>query len=123
MARLTTPRALILLLLLMWVPLTLHVMFGHALGAAGALEGVATVLALHHRCLPPTANFTEPDPQCDLDVIPNRARAAEAEAKRAGEDLERLLAQERERVRELEEQTRGAQIVPSVKKREVGELK
>jgi eukaryotic-like serine/threonine-protein kinase len=51
------------------------------------------------------------------------ARAAEAEAKRAGEDLERLLAQERKRVKELEEQTRGAQIVPSVKKREVGELK
>jgi colicin import membrane protein len=51
------------------------------------------------------------------------ARAAEADAKRAGEDLERLLAQERKRVKELEEQTRGAQIVPSVKKREVGELK
>jgi nodulation protein E len=54
-------------------------MHGHALGAAGALEGVATVLALHRGCLPPTANFTEPDPQCDLDVIPNRARETEVE--------------------------------------------
>jgi nodulation protein E len=49
-------------------------MHGHALGAAGALEAAATVLALHHGILPPTANFTEPDPACDLDVIPNRAR-------------------------------------------------
>jgi nodulation protein E len=54
-------------------------MHGHALGAAGAIEGVATVFGLHRRCLPPTANFTEPDPQCDLDVIPNRAREAEVE--------------------------------------------
>jgi nodulation protein E len=53
---------------------------GHALGAAGALEAVATVLALHHRVLPPTANFTSPDPECDLDVVPNRAREASVEA-------------------------------------------
>ncbi len=51
-------------------------MHGHALGAAGALEGVATLLALHHGLLPPTANFIEPDPACDLDVIPNEAREA-----------------------------------------------
>jgi nodulation protein E len=49
-------------------------MHGHTLGAAGAIEAVATVLALHHDILPPTANFTEPDPQCDVDVIPNEAR-------------------------------------------------
>jgi nodulation protein E len=49
-------------------------MHGHALGAAGALEAIATVLALHHGILPPTANFTEPDPECDLDYIPNQAR-------------------------------------------------
>ena len=49
-------------------------MHGHALGAAGALEAVATVLALHHGVLPPTANFLGPDPGCDLDVIPNEAR-------------------------------------------------
>ena len=51
-------------------------MHGHALGAAGALEAVATVLALENGILPPTANFTEPDPECDLDVVPDRARAA-----------------------------------------------
>jgi nodulation protein E len=54
-------------------------MHGHALGAAGALEAVATALALHCNVLPPTANFTEPDPACDLDVIPNTARRAEVE--------------------------------------------
>ena len=54
-------------------------MHGHALGAAGALEGVATVLALREGVLPPTANFTAADPECDLDVIPNEARRAEVE--------------------------------------------
>ncbi len=53
---------------------------GHALGAAGALEAVATVLALHHGVLPPTANFTAPDPECDLDVVPNHARQCRVEA-------------------------------------------
>jgi nodulation protein E len=53
---------------------------GHALGAAGALEAVATVLALHHGILPPTANFTEPDPECDLDYIPNKPRAVQVAA-------------------------------------------
>ncbi|HEY4711042.1 MAG TPA: beta-ketoacyl-[acyl-carrier-protein] synthase family protein [Candidatus Acidoferrales bacterium] len=55
-------------------------MHGHALGAAGALEAIATVLALHHGILPPTANFTEPDPECDLDYIPNQARAVQVQA-------------------------------------------
>jgi len=54
-------------------------MHGHALGAAGAIEAAATVLALRHGILPPTANFTEADPACDLDVIPNTARAAAVE--------------------------------------------
>jgi nodulation protein E len=54
-------------------------MHGHALGAAGALEAVATVLALQNAMLPPTANFTTPDPECDLDVVPNQSRPAEAE--------------------------------------------
>jgi nodulation protein E len=49
---------------------------GHALGAAGALEAVATVLALDRGLLPPTGNFIAPDPACDLDVVPNRARPA-----------------------------------------------
>jgi len=53
---------------------------GHALGAAGALEAVATVLALHHGILPPTANFTERDPECDLDYIPNQPRALQVQA-------------------------------------------
>lgn len=55
-------------------------MHGHALGAAGALEAVATVLALHHGVVPPTANFTTLDPECDLDVVPNTARAVRVEA-------------------------------------------
>lgn len=55
-------------------------MHGHALGAAGAIEAAATILALRHGLLPPTANFTEPDPQCPIDAIPNAARRAEVEA-------------------------------------------
>jgi len=49
-------------------------MHGHALGAAGALEAIATILALKHGVLPPTANFTVADPECDLDYIPNKSR-------------------------------------------------
>lgn len=49
-------------------------MHGHALGAAGALELVAVVGALTEGIVPPTANFTEPDPECDLDYVPNVAR-------------------------------------------------
>jgi nodulation protein E len=47
---------------------------GHALGAAGALEAAATLLGLKNGVLPPTANYREPDPACDLDVIPNVPR-------------------------------------------------
>src|SRR5579862_346901 len=54
-------------------------MHGHALGAAAALEAVAAILALREGILPPTANFRMPDPECDLDIIPNRARNAEVE--------------------------------------------
>ena len=54
-------------------------MHGHALGAAGALEAVATVMAMRESILPPTANFTTPDPDCDLDIIPNHARPAQVE--------------------------------------------
>ncbi len=54
-------------------------MHGHALGAAGAIEAVATLLALRNGLLPPTANFNVPDPQCDLDVVPNVARRSEVE--------------------------------------------
>ena len=55
-------------------------MHGHALGAAGALEAAVTVLALRGNFIPPTANFLERDPACDLDVVPNIARAAQIEA-------------------------------------------
>jgi nodulation protein E len=54
-------------------------MHGHTLGAAGAIEAVATVLALRNGVLPPTINYTQPDPECDLDVIPNQSRPAGAE--------------------------------------------
>jgi nodulation protein E len=54
-------------------------MHGHALGAAAALECLATVLALRDGILPPTANYNMPDPECDLDVIPNHARQAQVE--------------------------------------------
>jgi nodulation protein E len=53
-------------------------MHGHALGAAGAIEAVATVLALHHQLLPPTANFSEADPACNVSLVINEARAAKA---------------------------------------------
>ncbi|HQX54380.1 MAG TPA: beta-ketoacyl-[acyl-carrier-protein] synthase family protein [Pyrinomonadaceae bacterium] len=55
-------------------------MHGHALGAAGAIESAATILAIHNKVLPPTANFNEADPDCPLDVIPNEARPATVEA-------------------------------------------
>jgi len=49
-------------------------MTGHLLGAAGGVEAIATALALHHGILPPTINYEKPDPECDLDYIPNQAR-------------------------------------------------
>jgi nodulation protein E len=52
---------------------------GHALGAAGALEAVCTALAIREGLIPPTANFNAPDPECDLDVVPNLARPAHVE--------------------------------------------
>ncbi len=54
-------------------------MHGHALGAAGAIEAVATVLALEHGLIPPTANYQESDPECDLDYVPNTARKSSVE--------------------------------------------
>ncbi|MBM3139481.1 MAG: beta-ketoacyl-ACP synthase II [Chloroflexi bacterium] len=52
-------------------------MTGHLAAGAGGIEAVASVLALEHQCVPPTINYEVPDPDCDLDVTPNEARAAE----------------------------------------------
>ena len=52
-------------------------MTGHLLGAAGAVEGVFSVLALGHGIIPPTINYENPDPDCDLDYVPNQARRAD----------------------------------------------
>ena len=54
-------------------------MHGHLLGAAGAMEAAATILALERKTLPPTINLENPDPDCDLDYVPNQARKAEVE--------------------------------------------
>lgn len=49
-------------------------MLGHMMGAAGAVEAIACVLAIHHGVIPPTINLEQPDPACDLDYVPNKAR-------------------------------------------------
>jgi 3-oxoacyl-[acyl-carrier-protein] synthase II len=50
--------------------------FGHLLGAAGAIEAIVSILAIQEGLLPPTINYTTPDPQCDLDYVPNTPRTA-----------------------------------------------
>jgi 3-oxoacyl-[acyl-carrier-protein] synthase II len=54
-------------------------MTGHLLGAAGGIEGVFSTLAIHRNTLPPTINYVNPDPDCDLDYVPNEPRPAEVE--------------------------------------------
>jgi 3-oxoacyl-[acyl-carrier-protein] synthase II len=54
-------------------------MTGHLLGAAGGIEGVFSVLAINRGILPPTINYVNPDPDCDLDYVPNEPRQAEIE--------------------------------------------
>ena len=54
-------------------------MMGHTFGAAGAIEAIMCALALRDGMLPPTINYREPDPECDLDYVPNEARAAQVD--------------------------------------------
>ena len=49
---------------------------GHCLGGCGAVEAMFSVLAVNRRVLPPTINYEDPDPECDLDYIPNESREA-----------------------------------------------
>ena len=55
-------------------------MFGHSIAAAGAIEAIATVLAMNKGVIPPTINYETPDPECDLDYVPNVARPAQLNA-------------------------------------------
>jgi 3-oxoacyl-[acyl-carrier-protein] synthase II len=50
---------------------------GHCLGAAGGIEAVASLMAMQEGIIPPTINHVNPDPNCDLDIVPNVARKAE----------------------------------------------
>ena len=54
-------------------------MTGHCFGAAGAIEAMMCVLALKENMLPPTINYVHPDPECDLDYVPNEARPAQVD--------------------------------------------
>ena len=52
-------------------------MVGHAMGASGALEAIVCALSIYHRMIHPTINYEYPDPECDLDYVPNQARKAQ----------------------------------------------
>jgi 3-oxoacyl-[acyl-carrier-protein] synthase II len=54
-------------------------MTGHLLGAGGGVEAIACIRAIAEGCIPPTINYENPDPDCDLDYVPNRARQAEVQ--------------------------------------------
>jgi 3-oxoacyl-[acyl-carrier-protein] synthase II len=52
-------------------------MIGHLLGGAGGVEAIATALTIYEGIIPPTINYETPDPECDLDYVPNTARKAQ----------------------------------------------
>ena len=54
-------------------------MTGHLLGAAGGVEAIACILAIRDGIIPPTINYKTPDPECDLDYVPNEPREAEVD--------------------------------------------
>jgi 3-oxoacyl-[acyl-carrier-protein] synthase II len=54
-------------------------MVGHAMGASGALEAIACVLTIQNSIIPPTINYEYPDPECDLDYVPNQLRRQNVE--------------------------------------------
>ena len=54
-------------------------MTGHLLGASGGVEAILTVMALKDGFVPPTAGYEKPDPDCDLDIVPNKGRKADIE--------------------------------------------
>jgi len=54
-------------------------MIGHLWGAAGAVEAISTILTIEEGIIPPTINYETPDPECDLDYVPNQARRAKVE--------------------------------------------
>ena len=54
-------------------------MTGHMMGATGAVEAIACILALENGVIPPTIHYEVPDPECDLDYVPNTARTAQAD--------------------------------------------
>ena len=78
-------------------------MTGHLLGGAGALEAIATVLAIHHRVSPPTINLDDQDPQVELDIPTKRARPAGGRHRGPQQLLRLRRRQRRRRLRERRE--------------------
>ena len=68
-------------------------MTGHMLGAAGAFEAMVTILAMRDGFVPPTINLEHPDPECDLDYVPNVGRAVDGAAR--DDDVVRLRRPQR----------------------------